>query len=303
METHLRRHFLRFLISYHLISSSNAEPIFGVDMNFAVLGSFNFAFLSLITNRSSTNFDEKYICTSTLISERFVMTIAECIQNLPLEDLEVTFGYVDKEEDENKISGKQRSGVYPAKTTITFSEWSEKRGWPTNIPPYNDIALIELHEYVTFKPAVISPRNHDQGIGSTVLMQGWRKIKSKLDIIQPDLPHQAPMKIISNTACESRIKKFTKSYKKFKISDNVFCMSGASLAVALHSDIGGPVLNLAKQVIGITVKRVPSTTSYWLDKGNVNLALRLSDYRGFINDVASSGMGSMQKKFRELNLN
>ncbi|KAJ8687487.1 hypothetical protein QAD02_023281 [Eretmocerus hayati] len=304
---------LLLTVLYQSITVLNGVPIYGPEMRIALGGNYKYAFTSLITNRSSTNFEEKYLCTSIMISDKHVITVAECLQNLPLSELEVTFGYTDRSKVEiTDNSGSSSANVddefgmqvVPAKKTETFKEWSERKGKPINLPVYNDIAVIELQDYPGFMPALIPFTNYDQKIGSPVQMLAWGKVAIGNELLrQLQLPQKAPMKIMSRSACENKVDSISRSYTKFNLPNNVYCIIGSTPTVALHGDIGGPILDMSNNLVGMIVKRVPGSTFNWLDKSHVNPVLRLGGFQDFIEDTAQLKLGPVMKILGKVKIN
>lgn len=164
-------------------------------------------------------------CAGALISDRYVLTAAQCLKREP--PAIVRFAeYRILSEDEGQLD-------VPVESTVVHPEYSAST-------VYNDIALVKLSEPVTFnhfiQPACLWTE-HD--LNMTVITAGF----GMYDILEGDIVdvlRKEPLDILNNRLCEEQYANLAKFPRG--ITDSQLCLGGdRRKANVCLTDSGAPV--------------------------------------------------------------
>lgn len=159
--------------------------------------------------------NKKFIwsCAASLISDRFVITSAHCVNTAKIRY--VLLGGV-------ALNNADKTNIYTVRAKYVHPSYNEDSG-------NNDIALVKLRRRVLFtlniKPACVSPIEHDMELSSTV----WNKHNS--DHLQTTY-----VRLYNNSACATTVRNLSGSVLK-----NQFCAVSEDDTDLCSYSSGGPL--------------------------------------------------------------
>ncbi|KAJ8669370.1 hypothetical protein QAD02_000629 [Eretmocerus hayati] len=275
---------MQFAVMLCLWGSCKAEPIFGKDVY--PVDHFNeYPHIVMVTDATRIK-----RCTGVVVSPRHVLTAAQCLPKGW--DIQQSWDLVNELAASMHIvtppsarSASSRS--FKAKSMFTYSRWARIRELPLTERLCNDIAVIEVHATdMGIAPVTMAYTEDTQSPGLEVVMTGWGATRGN---ISPNVVHKAKVTILSKSICESMVngqQPQGESLIPFHLEEEFLCLAGQpNSAVASVGDFGGPVFDQYGRLVGILSKRCPQVKHNWLNSSPVNLALRVSRYREFIQDA------------------
>ncbi|XP_058795415.1 tabserin-like isoform X2 [Phymastichus coffea] len=247
---------------------------------------------------TAKDFDEEYLheCSGSLISDKLVLTVAHCLDNKELTDLQVFVG----------SNNLRNTRAYEIESWIIYCEWYILKNYQDCDSKANDIAIIQLIKAVEnlpnnlhFKPAILSFKEKDQLLmanDSFVFTVGWGSTQSVYPTV---LLKITALKLISDTECEERLKKIGASAV---VTRQFICSMGEPSWILLtDGDSGGPLLNRNYAIIGINKGVIPNQYDRKLCKEVVrtyksNVHMNLSSYKNFIKEIMMLGVSGCLSK-------
>ncbi|XP_053575647.1 ovochymase-1 [Bombina bombina] len=168
---------------------------------------------------SLQTYKKKHFCGGTIIHSKWILTAGHCEFSVGLDRVFV---------GQNNLSlGEREAFVSHAYTHQLYD--------PDQIPPNNDISLLELTTPLTFDDSVSAiclPEKNDSFTNADCLIAGWGSINPYRKEY-PTYLQQAKVPLVSNTAC--------KSHWGSDITDNNVC-AGAAGTSSCMGDSGGPLI-------------------------------------------------------------
>ncbi|KAJ3656403.1 hypothetical protein Zmor_015483 [Zophobas morio] len=178
-------------------------------------GQFPFA----VAIRVATS-DSSIFCGGALISTRWVLTAAHCIQNATILNITVGSIYLTEEDNNRLILSTSSYFLHPDFNTITFE---------------NDIALIEFRqdiEYTEYIDKIHLPIVA-YGADKSVTAIGWGQT-SDSQAGPEDRLNYVEMITLSNEEC--------KIYYGSQITDSMICVAGQNIEGICTGDSGSPLV-------------------------------------------------------------
>ncbi|KAJ9596107.1 hypothetical protein L9F63_012691, partial [Diploptera punctata] len=208
---------------------------------------FEYPWMVLLAyNRDGWN-RQSYRCGGTIINEKYVLTAAHCVKDLPsvLSLAGVRIGEYDLQtdpdcmENENGDSECANSPIdYRIETTVPHPSYS-----PSNLQ--NDIALVRIRGKINFRTDSIKPIclpiGSDQTrnlLGQKLIVSGWgttEKGTSSNVLLKVSVP------VVSREKCESVYNR-SSSLHPIKISSHQICAGGENDQDSCDGDSGGPLI-------------------------------------------------------------
>ncbi|XP_037794678.1 proclotting enzyme-like isoform X2 [Penaeus monodon] len=167
-----------------------------------------------------------FYCGGTLISDRYVLTAAHCIEGVNVNNLRVMIG-----DHVRSFPIETKSRDYQAVYSVYHHEF--------NRSTYNhDIGLVKLGQKVEYKwysrPACLPQPNSDY-VGELGIVTGWGRTAQDGD--PTDTLKEILVPIFSNPACRAL------RYKPHEITDNMMCAGYiAGGTDSCHGDSGGGLM-------------------------------------------------------------
>ncbi|XP_071512547.1 uncharacterized protein [Panulirus ornatus] len=180
-------------------------------------------------------------CGGSIISDKFILTAAHCVDGLSEEQLEVRVG--DHDLTTNDVSREQS---FPVHEIIQHPSYNHKT-------TDSDIALLKLAKplYFTWRVNPICLTPHDLiYYKEEVIVMGWGKVKEGHKLGSPRLRH-ATLKVLPMGKCRHNFKFFSD-----EITSNMLC-AWRGTSDSCQGDSGGPLTWLEERqkryfLIGVT---------------------------------------------------
>uniref|UniRef100_T1IYD9 Peptidase S1 domain-containing protein n=1 Tax=Strigamia maritima TaxID=126957 RepID=T1IYD9_STRMM len=169
-------------------------------------------------------------CGAALLNENWAISAAHCVDNVPVEQLQVRIGDFDANDLREQLPHVDRQVQIIAKHP-DFN--------PRNFE--NDLALIRFYEPTHFQRNIIPiciPQDDNSFINDTAFVTGWGRLFE--DGPLPDQLHEAEIPIISNLECE---KLYRKAGYIESIPDIFICAGRPGGGIdSCEGDSGGPMV-------------------------------------------------------------
>ncbi|KAJ8687485.1 hypothetical protein QAD02_023279 [Eretmocerus hayati] len=272
----LEKIFLPILLICQFFVSSKTEPLWGAyGSEITKVQPSKQPFVVLITNKDSINDDEVHLCTGSLISHEHVLTGAYCLKNLPESNLQVHV---------QSTSPKSKKTIpYGVSFKITYEQWCKFRNDCTFVSYTDDISILKLSDSVN--QVGLGKISYEDNLRDTVRMFGWGHLA---DYNRPKVPRKGVMKILKKQECEERVKSLVSDgFNQVELPSKLFCAVANPPIFGVQGDFGGPVLNSKGQILAIFVRRCPALFCGDILPGQVNLILRLTEFKDFITDATT----------------
>ncbi|CAF4882645.1 unnamed protein product [Pieris macdunnoughi] len=213
--------------------------------------------LELKAGRSDLNFP---FCGGAIISDRWILTAAHCIQDLSARYLRVLAG------TNSKSSGGTR---YKVDKIVKHEKYTPR-------PNVNDIALLRTTEKIKFtdKVKAIEIATEDPKPGDLCKLSGWG-FTDQNERNSPDKLQWLDVKIISEKDCKTDyLKRYEQSYP---VTENHICTLNKDGEGTCHGDSGGSLVCNNKSY-GIVSWNIPSA------RGQPDIYTRTTKYFKWIED-------------------
>ncbi|XP_045489522.1 chymotrypsin-2-like [Pieris rapae] len=199
-------------------------------------------------------------CGGAIISDRFILTAAHCLQDVSAKDVSVLAG------TNNKNSGGTR---YKVDKIINHEKYTAR-------PNVNDIALLRTTEKIQFteKVKAIEIATEDPKPGDKCKLSGWG-FTTQNQRNSPNKLQWLDVKIMSDKDCKnSDLKRFEKS---FPVTDNHICTLNKDGEGTCQGDSGGS-LACENKSVGIVSWNIPCA------RGKPDVYTRTTKYSKWIKD-------------------
>lgn len=205
-------------------------------------------------------------CGASLISPRWVVTAAHCVERVSQSEFNVVAHLFDLKNDQGHVITVKRIIRHPSYNINTLE---------------NDIVLLQLQEPVSnakVLPLVID-NSSLVNINATVIGWGALSENDSNEGIYPELLYEATLPIVSNTLCKKRYGS--------RISSNMLCagFSGGGVDTC-QGDSGGPLIiqqNGKWRLAGITSNGIGCARPRYY-----GVYTRVSKYLDFINTTVKT---------------
>ncbi|BFF99396.1 brachyurin [Drosophila madeirensis] len=218
--------------------------------------------------------NEPNLCGGTIISKRWILTAAHCLQD-PSSELQKVIVYV------GSLSVHESAAYVVRKSaTIVHKQFNRKI-------VANDIALIKLPRDLTFNARIQPARlanPKDSYVGRTAIISGWG-LTTKQEASRVLQYIRAP--ILSNKECEKQWNKQLKGKSRKLVLDSFICIDSRA-GLPCRGDSGGPLVldDGSKTLVGIV-------SHGYDDKCQVTLPDILTRVSSFLNWITeqTGGLG------------
>ncbi|KAL7295135.1 hypothetical protein TKK_0011444 [Trichogramma kaykai] len=195
----------------------------------AEIGKFPYqVFIQRITARGAV----VVFCGGSIISKRYVLTAAHCLNKFRKDKLLVVVGT-------NSLVNHNESAVYESESTIIHERYN-----PNKPALLNDIALIRVNKDIEFnefvQPVKLAKAGHVTKAGARLSISGWGRTSEKGPRLKDLL--MAKIKVVDSSHCP-----------KFGKHESLMCYIGVKIPTAssCRGDSGGPAVNKNGVQVGI----------------------------------------------------
>ncbi|XP_022226928.2 serine protease grass-like [Drosophila obscura] len=191
--------------------------------------------MALLRYNETTNYRNQFACGATLISKRFVLTAAHCMNTA--NPVAVRLGEHNLSTEEDCVMVRSQTRCQPAPQDIGIEKIILHEGFPENVT-HNDIALIKLNRDVEYSPQINSiclPLSQQKAIleQSIYLVTGWGMTENRT---MSNVPMEAYVNRVDTQDCKD-------AYSKYAFVDTQICVSGEAQD-SCSGDSGGPLQSL-----------------------------------------------------------
>ncbi|XP_069688637.1 melanization protease 1-like isoform X2 [Periplaneta americana] len=210
---------------------------------------FQYPWMALIGYFRTGSSNRVYRCGGTVINEKYVLTAAHCIVQLPssLRLAGVRLGEHDLSTDIDCLTNEEGEELcaqppvdYDVEDAIPHPNYSA-------VTLHNDIGLIRIKGTANFRSETVKPiclplgTDQTQNLdGRNLIVAGWGTTEKG---ISSDVLLEVPVPIMTVAECADKYNRSSASYKRpITITNSQICAGGVNAQDSCDGDSGGPLI-------------------------------------------------------------